>query len=171
MDASSMRVLALKVASILGKSEMEIVNTPMIETIEKLVDVVERKDFIYKIYNECGKIDFNRFQELSKRTMPKMVEGQHEIYYDEKAIINYCFGLAGESGEFIDLVKKEMFHGHPENEMKKKKELGDILHYVAGLCTMYGWRMEDVASLNVEKLKERYPEGFSKEDSLNRIDN
>lgn len=113
---------------------------------------------------------FSEYQELSKRTMPKMVEGKHEIYYDEKSVINYCMGLAGESGEFVDLVKKELFHGHVEDQEKKKKELGDILHYVAGLCTMYGWSLEEVATLNIQKLQKRYSDGFSHEASRKRED-
>jgi NTP pyrophosphatase (non-canonical NTP hydrolase) len=116
-------------------------------------------------------MDFNTYQELSKRTMPKMVEGKHEFYYDEKAFVNYTFGLAGETGEFVDLMKKEMFHGHPEDSDKKKKELGDILHYIAGLCTMNGWRMEEIATMNVVKIQERYPDGFSQERSINRVEN
>jgi NTP pyrophosphatase (non-canonical NTP hydrolase) len=190
------KVMVEKLSRILGKSEQRIKNTSLLMVIEELVKVIEKNGELKIINNlnsdelqafkdaweiaketpcevvirEVDRMDFKEYQELAERTMPKKVKGKYEIYYDEKAIINYCFGLAGESGEFIDLVKKEMFHGHPENEIKKKKELGDILHYVTGLCTMYGWRLEDVARLNVEKLKERYPEGFSKEDSLNRID-
>jgi NTP pyrophosphatase (non-canonical NTP hydrolase) len=115
-------------------------------------------------------MNFREYQELSKRTMPKMVLGKYEIYYDERAKVNYCLGLAGEAGELIDQVKKEMFHGHQEDDESKMKELGDILHYLTGLCTMYGYSLEEVATLNIFKLKKRYPDGFKVVDSLKRKD-
>jgi NTP pyrophosphatase (non-canonical NTP hydrolase) len=113
-------------------------------------------------------VDFKTYQGMTKRTMPKQVLGQTGEYYDKDAKTNYLMGLAGETGELIDLIKKEWFHGHPENEMEKKLEMGDILHYLTGLCEMFGWSLEEVATLNVMKLSERYPDGFSVEKSVNR---
>lgn len=104
----------------------------------------------------------NEFQELSKRTMPKTI--------DKDSKSNYSMGLAGESGEVVDLIKKEIHHDHPENPDKVKKELGDVLHYVAGLATMYGWTLEEVATANIMKLSTRYPQGFNTENSLKRVD-
>jgi NTP pyrophosphatase (non-canonical NTP hydrolase) len=115
-------------------------------------------------------LKLNDYQEISKRTMPKMVEGQYEIYYSDWSKTNYAMGIAGEAGEVTDYLKKVLHHGHPMNEEKLKYELGDVLHYVAGICTMYGFRMEEVATLNIMKLKERYPEGFNVSGSINRKD-
>ena len=112
----------------------------------------------------------NEYQELSKRTMPKMVEGKHDFYYDDRAKSNYGLGITGEAGEVADYLKKVIFHQHDLDEVKLKQELGDVLHYVAGLCTMYGFRLEEVATLNVVKLQERYPDGFRAEDSIKRKD-
>ena len=115
-------------------------------------------------------VKLNEYQVISTRTMPKMVMGRYNIYYDDGAKSNYAMGLAGESGEVVDLLKKWIHHNHPENLDELKKEMGDVLHYLAGLCTMYGIRLEEVATLNIMKLKERYPDGFSVEDSVNRKD-
>lgn len=104
----------------------------------------------------------NVFQEMSKRTMPSL--------YDVKSKSNYAMGLAGESGEVVDLIKKEIHHGHPENPEKVKNELGDVMHYVAGLAAMYGWTLEEVATANIMKLSTRYPHGFNTMDSLKRVD-
>lgn len=113
---------------------------------------------------------FRDYQAASTRTMPKMIEGQYEFYYDNTAIMNYCMGLCGETGEFVDLIKKALFHGHPLDDEKAKKELGDVLHYLAGLCTMLGYSLEQVATLNIDKLNQRYPKGFSEKDSRARVD-
>lgn len=119
---------------------------------------------------EKKKMKFNEYQVMSTRTMPRMVLGKYDIYYDDSAKSNYAMGLAGESGEVVDLLKKWVHHKHPENLEELKKEMGDVLHYLAGIATMYGMRLEEVATLNIVKLKERYPEGFRVEDSINRRD-
>jgi NTP pyrophosphatase (non-canonical NTP hydrolase) len=77
-------------------------------------------------------------------------------------------GVAGEAGEVADIIKKHVGHAHPLDETKLKKELGDVLWYVADLARTLGVRLSDVAQMNIDKLKERYPEGFSTERSINR---
>ena len=114
---------------------------------------------------------FNEYQQLSKRTMPKpfLLNSLMDIY-DDSAKSNYAMGLSGESGEVTDLIKKELYHGHSAEPMAIKKELGDVLHYLSGLATMYGLSLEEIAAANIEKLKKRYPDGFSQEASINRED-
>ena len=80
--------------------------------------------------------------------------------YDFGGLINGCLGLAGESGETLDMIKKWVFH---ENELDKehlKKEIGDVMWYVAMICESAGFDLDDVMQTNVDKLKARYPEGF-----------
>ena len=79
-----------------------------------------------------------------------------------------ALGLAGEAGEVADLVKKGVFHQHGLDLEKLKKELGDVLWYVAALCTTSGLSMSDVMQANIEKLKARYPDGYSSQASINR---
>lgn len=117
-------------------------------------------------------MNLNKYQKLSKRTMPEpqLKIDEIEIYSsDSKA--NYAMGLSGEAGEVTDLIKKELFHGHKEEPEKVLKELGDVLHYLSGLATMYGYTLDEVARTNIKKLSERYADGFSKEASINRIEN
>jgi NTP pyrophosphatase (non-canonical NTP hydrolase) len=106
-------------------------------------------------------MNLNEFQSLSIRTMPGN---------DDRGVTNYALGLAGESGEVVDIIKKNVFHGHEPDREAIKKELGDVMHYVAGLAWMYGFTLEEVAQGNIDKLKKRYPDGFSVEASVNRID-
>lgn len=114
----------------------------------------------------------NEYQELSKRTMPKP-EAEYKgigYKYGLEAKANYAMGLSGEAGEVTDLIKKELFHGHDAQPEKVKKEIGDVLHYASGLATMYGFTLEEVAEENINKLKKRFPNGFSEEDSIKRVD-
>lgn len=88
---------------------------------------------------------------------------------DEK-IINACMGLAGESGEVVDIIKKVYFQGHELNKDELTKEIGDVMWYVALLLRETGLDMGEVLEYNVEKLNKRYADGFSADKSINRRD-
>ena len=79
-------------------------------------------------------------------------------------------GLPEECGEVLGAVKKAEYHGHVTSSETIKKELGDVLWYVATIAHWYGFDLGDVAAANVEKLRRRYPDGFSVEASRNRGD-
>jgi NTP pyrophosphatase (non-canonical NTP hydrolase) len=100
----------------------------------------------------------NEYQLLASRTACP-----HEF-----ELANYGLGLTGEAGEVADLVKKSMFHGHEIDQDEIKKELGDVMWYLALLASLAGLSLEEVARANIEKLEKRYPEGFSFERSKNR---
>lgn len=77
-------------------------------------------------------------------------------------------GLTGEAGEAADLIKKHVGHGHPLDVEKLGKELGDVLWYVAVAAWHLGIPLSSVAEKNIEKLWQRYPQGFSSEASMSR---
>jgi NTP pyrophosphatase (non-canonical NTP hydrolase) len=106
---------------------------------------------------------FNEYQDLTKKTA-----GDGGL-----AVFGELLGLAGEAGEVVDLMKKVLCHNHPMDEQATAKllsELGDTLWYLARIADRAGFRLEDVATVNIEKLKKRYPEGFSATASLARVD-
>ena len=86
----------------------------------------------------------------------------------EDTIFNCSLGLSGESGEFADHLKKNMFQGHGFNRDHQIKELGDIMWYVALGAHAMDCTLEEVMEINIAKLKARYPNGFDSEKSLNR---
>ena len=95
--------------------------------------------------------------------MNSMNNDQMPIKRDIGGILNASLGLSGEVGEFNDMIKKWLFHEKPltaEEEFHLKKELGDILWYVALMADSFGWDLDSVMELNIDKLKNRYPEGF-----------
>lgn len=106
-------------------------------------------------------IDFDKYQQLAKRTANNSLS-------DFDAIANYALGLVSEAAEVTDEVKKQLFHGHEVNREKIMDEMSDCLWYLANLADKYGLRLKDIAVWNIEKLKKRYPDGFSVENSLNR---
>lgn len=105
-------------------------------------------------------MNFTEYQILAERTA--------SLTDPMKRYMNFGMGIAGESGEVCDYLKKIIFHGHDLDRDKLKKELGDVMWYVATLATTVGLTLEEIAEGNIEKLKKRYPEGFSEERSINR---
>ena len=81
-------------------------------------------------------------------------------------------GLAAESGEFMEIVKKLKFQGKPYDAKTKEhleKELGDIIWYAAQAALALGLRLDEVIYTNTLKLAARYPgEMFNVDYSENR---
>lgn len=71
-----------------------------------------------------------------------------------------ALGLAGETGEVVELVKKHLFHATPLDREKLAKELGDVLWYLAAIAIVTGLSLDDVAARNVAKLRARFPDGW-----------
>jgi NTP pyrophosphatase (non-canonical NTP hydrolase) len=109
-------------------------------------------------------IDFNKYQKDSSATSGAF----QDLYSDQARLAIAGLGLAGEAGEVVDYLKKVVGHGHKLDKDKLVKELGDVLWYVAEICSAINADMSDVAQQNIDKLKARYPDGFSSERSINR---
>lgn len=104
------------------------------------------------------------YQELAMRTNDgKATERLTKLTTEREntgEVLNACLGLSGEVGEFNDMVKKWIFHEKDLDKNELKKELGDVLWYVAMCCDAFKWDMSKVMEMNIEKLKKRYPDGF-----------
>ena len=77
-------------------------------------------------------------------------------------LLTAALGICAEGGEFTEVVKKIVFQGKPVNEdniFHMKRELGDIMWYVAQACMALDTTFDEVIEMNVEKLKARYPGG------------
>ena len=85
-------------------------------------------------------------------------------------LINGVMGLCGESGEAIDIVKKHLHQGHELDREKLAKELGDIAWYLAETAWALDIPLEEILQGNINKLKKRFPEGFSTERSIMRTE-
>ena len=103
----------------------------------------------------------NEYQKLAMTTLNPDLS-------NKDVLINGVMGLCGEAGEAIDIVKKHLAQGHPLDREKLIKELGDIAWYLAETATALDISLEEVLMRNIEKLKNRYPAGFSTECSIHR---
>lgn len=103
----------------------------------------------------------NEYQQLAQRTSnKKLTPAEH--------IMNGALGLCGEAGEVADSVKKTFMQGHAIDRAHIAEELGDVCWYIAETASAIGYDLETILQMNIDKLRRRYPEGFSEERSINR---
>lgn len=105
-------------------------------------------------------MDANEYQRLAEKTAGTADNNDRILYT--------ALGLAGEAGEIADLTKKLVFHHHPYDGKKFLDELGDVQWYLAMNAVAHGYTLAQVMEHNINKLRERYPEGFTSEASINR---
>tara|TARA_R110001606_G_scaffold8553_8_gene37700 strand:- start:9363 stop:9791 length:429 start_codon:yes stop_codon:yes gene_type:complete len=87
------------------------------------------------------------------------LEGQE---FPTERLLTAAVGMSAEAGEFTEIVKKIVFQGKPVNEenlFHMKRELGDIMWYVAQACMGLDTTIDEIIEMNVEKLEKRYPGG------------
>ncbi len=104
----------------------------------------------------------NAYQKLAARTI-----NQSLTFGEQK--IHALHGMVGEIGEIHSIYQK-MYQGHAFEVDHVKKEFGDLLWFIAEYCTAKGWSLDDIMRMNIDKLKERYPEGFEEDKSLHRAE-
>ena len=104
----------------------------------------------------------NEYQKLAARTINKDLNSYHLEHHA-------LHGMVGEVGELHSIYQKA-YQGHNTSYEHAKKELGDLLWFIAEYCTANDWKLEDVAQMNIDKLKARFPEGFEIDKSLNRAE-
>ena len=83
-----------------------------------------------------------------------------EIHWSR--LMTSSIGMLAESGEFAEVMKKILFQGkefNEENRFHMKRELGDVLWYVVQCLIALDTTIDEVVSMNVEKLEARYPGG------------
>jgi len=100
---------------------------------------------------------FNEYQSETNRTSSPDV-----------SIIVCSLGLCGESGEIADHIKKWAAQGHELSKDKIAHELGDVLWYLAQAAKAINLTLDEIAEMNVKKLRERYPDGFDSARSIER---
>ena len=121
-------------------------------------------DFVTKVTSdpsldiESLKESLDAIQKNSKVDVPRLLTGS--------------LGLASESGEFVEIVKKMFLQGKPvdsDNVFHMKRELGDIMWYWVTACMALDLDPVEVIKENQEKLEARYGENFTVDQSEVRV--
>lgn len=100
------------------------------------------------------------YQKLASRTINKELnKAMQEIHA--------LHGMVGEIGEIHSLYQK-VYQGHDVTYEHLKKELGDLMWFIAEYCTALDWNLDEIMEMNIEKLKARFPDGFEVNKSIHR---
>jgi len=123
-------------------------------------------------------VELNQYQNFVKYTTSAESKGLSEfierivtLNVNVPLLLTASVGLASESGEFSEIVKKIIFQGKEYNadvHYHMLRELGDICWYLANAANALSVNLEEIVKMNVEKLQARYPEGFDVARSENR---
>ena len=106
----------------------------------------------------------NEYQKAAMATLNPALDKKN-------VLINSVMGLCGESGEAIDIVKKWLMQGHELDREHLVRELGDVAWYLAEAATALDIPLEAVFQGNLDKLRQRFPNGFDTGASVNRKEN
>ena len=127
------------------------------------IDFKKYEEFVDAVTSDCSK----DFVDLSDRLVELNREGANIERLTTSGV-----GLAAESGEFLEIIKKMVFQGKPWNDANREHliiELGDVMWYVAQACMALDISFDEVIERNIQKLEKRYPGGsFDIHDSENR---
>jgi len=130
-------------------------------------------------------IDSNKYIEFVRQTtspastnyadlMSRFTQLEVESDADVPRLLTAALGMSAEAGEFTEIVKKIFLQGKAyseENVFHMKRELGDILWYIAQACMALDTNFREIMEMNYEKLSARYPEGaFDVYRSENRVE-
>jgi NTP pyrophosphatase (non-canonical NTP hydrolase) len=113
-------------------------------------------------------MDFNTYQKRAGETATYPNIGHNFVYP--------TLGLAGETGEVVEKIKKLIRNDlitdagqvSEEKRTEVKKEMGDVLWYLAQLSTEFGFDLESVAQMNLDKLASRKERGVLHSEGDNR---
>ena len=130
-----------------------------------MIDPKRYAQFVDAVTSQESK-DYNSFA-------ARLYELEEQEFPTER-LLTAAVGMSAEAGEFTEIVKKIIFQGKPVNEENMfhlKRELGDIMWYVAQACMGLNVSLDEVIEMNVDKLKSRYPGGeFDVHYSENRVE-
>jgi NTP pyrophosphatase (non-canonical NTP hydrolase) len=90
------------------------------------------------------------------------------IYPTEYKIVYPTLGLVGEAGEVAEKIKKSLRGDAPLDRFEAARELGDVLWYLAALARDLGFTLEEVAEMNLQKLRDRRARNVLQGDGDNR---
>lgn len=98
---------------------------------------------------------FDEYQQQAMTTAH--VDPQHKDTLMETTI--WAMGISGEAGEVLEKWKKIIAYNAgkitDEDRVELKKELGDVVWYIAVLAQSLGLSFDEIMELNVKKLQDR----------------
>ena len=83
-------------------------------------------------------------------------------------LLNATMDLVVATSRVVDLLKKHMAYHRKLDFCKIKQELGFVLMHLADACISLNSNFDEIVTMNMAKLKKRYPSGYSHQNANNR---
>lgn len=107
----------------------------------------------------CESVKNKNYDDVRSRLTPENLD-----------LLHAALGIAGESGEIVDPIKKVILYGKPLDREAMLEEAGDVLYYMAILLNTLGSSFDEVMHMNQAKLNKRYSGGYSDKAAVERKD-
>jgi NTP pyrophosphatase (non-canonical NTP hydrolase) len=99
-------------------------------------------------------MNLDDYQQGAARTINKALD-------DDQRLLDAAAGLSEEAGEVLGHVRKHVMQGRALDRDALTRELGDALWCIAVAAQSLGIPLSEVARINMDKLRQRYPDGFT----------
>jgi NTP pyrophosphatase (non-canonical NTP hydrolase) len=108
-------------------------------------------------------VDLDTYQSLAARTRNPALDASQRL-------LDAAAGLAEEAGEVLGTVRKHLFQQQALDREAVIRELGDALWCVSAVAAALDLSLGEVAQQNLDKLRRRYPDGFTADAARERRD-
>ncbi|MFP5355927.1 MAG: nucleoside triphosphate pyrophosphohydrolase family protein [Gemmatimonadota bacterium] len=119
--------------------------------------------FVAPLRSAPRPVEIDVYQALARRTLNPALDA-------DARLLDAAAGLSEEAGELLGAVRKHLFQQRPLDRDAVTRELGDALWCLSAVATSLGISLGDVAHGNLDKLRRRFPEGFTTDAALRRAD-
>lgn len=110
-----------------------------------------------------------KYIQLAQRTEPNYLPVIKRLHNEKiLRLLHAAIGKCTEAGEFADQIKKHIFYGKPLDEINLVEEIGDGLWYDAIACNALSVEITKIMSLNIAKLRARFPDKFTSDKAIHR---
>lgn len=109
--------------------------------------------------------NYDEFIALCKRTESPAQPLNPSFKPDYNRLLHAAIGIATESGELLDALKKNMFYDRALNTTNVQEEIGDLLWYIAIALDAMGSTFEMEMDRVIRKLRVRFPDKFNSVDA------
>ncbi|RPH39044.1 MAG: nucleotide pyrophosphohydrolase [Burkholderiales bacterium] len=116
-----------------------------------------------------SKVTIDRWADFIDTLYPDLPD-RGERARDQKELLHATLGLAGETGEVVDIIKKVWAYDKKLDKEKLIEEMGDLFHYYTRLLHLSNIKLSEVIDSNYTKLKKRYPNGYTHDAAIKQGD-
>lgn len=119
---------------------------------------------------EKGRINSSNYVDNVLRTESPITQEMIDRISKPETIrlLHGAIGLSTEAGEILDMIKKHIYYGKPLDLVNAGEETGDSTWYLGIIIDVLKTTFDEILTVNIDKLKKRYPEKFTEKDAITR---